>query len=359
MRRTYDLAGNVTKIDDLRPNVPAAESRSESYSYDDFYRLVAAEGSWGKVTWQWSPSGNLLSRTSNVAALNSPSTTYGTHINDGAGPHAAVKLGNRTLTYDALGRMKHDGVRSYTWNAVDQLQRVSQTDGASSESIFDASGARRIRIERDAAGKTKKTHFVSRWSEIREGKLVRFIVHGGQRIARLAPSTGQVKGATGAGVAPTAADEPPPASTMVPLFQRAAWPALARALAGGQLPLALLLLLQLAMALTLRLPLRACWARLSAAPVQLRRASAHWSSFRTFAMTLAALGFAVACASTDSEPRSVPPIEDGSVQLLSEADTLLINDPLGSLLAETSGSGAVQARFATYPFGKTRFSTSS
>ncbi len=76
-------------------------------------------------------------------------------------------------------------------------------------------------------------------------------------------------------------------------------------------------------------------------------------------MTLAALGFAVACASTDSERRSVPPIEDGSVQVLSEADTLLINDPLGSLLAETSGTGTVQARFATYPFGKTRFSTSS
>ncbi|HMR10111.1 MAG TPA: hypothetical protein PKA88_30250, partial [Polyangiaceae bacterium] len=46
VRRTYDLAGNVTKIEDLRPNVPAAENRSESYSYDDFYRLVVAEGSW-------------------------------------------------------------------------------------------------------------------------------------------------------------------------------------------------------------------------------------------------------------------------------------------------------------------------
>src|SRR5690606_679281 len=49
-----------------------------------------------------------------------------------------------------------------------------------------------------------------------------------------------------------------------------------------------------------------------------------------------------------------PPIEEGTIRGLTDADTLLFHDQLGSLLTETSGTGNVQARFAPYPYGATR-----
>jgi hypothetical protein len=58
------------------------------------------------------------------------------------------------------------------------------------ESAFDASGVRRVRVERPATGATRKTYFLDAWSEVEDGKLARFIVHGGKRIARLAATNG-------------------------------------------------------------------------------------------------------------------------------------------------------------------------
>jgi RHS repeat-associated protein len=73
---------------------------------------------------------------------------------------------------------------------------------------------------------------------------------------------------------------------------------------------------------------------------------------------VAALALAVGCGGDEAEEKS-PPIEDGTVQTLGEADRLLFNDPLGSVLAVTTGSGKVEGRFASYPFGATRFDTTA
>jgi RHS repeat-associated protein len=219
--------------------------------------------------------------------------------------------------------MLHDGERTYTWNTADQLIHVSSAQGAEVENQFDANGIRRIRSEKTAEGSTSKVLFISPWSEVRDGELVRYIVHAGRRIVRLAEDNGLAASAIRA-----RADNPRP--LLLPLLLSAK---------TGTLPV----LLALAIALL--------W--------QLRRVLQRTVRALT---PLAALAIAAACAGSDDDPHSVDASAtidlEGSVHTLTEADTLLINDPLGSLLAETNGRGEVQGRFSAYPYGVTREDTS-
>ena len=74
----------------------------------------------------------------------------------------------------------------------------------------------------------------------------------------------------------------------------------------------------------------------------------------------AALLFATACG---SEFTPAPPSNDeerpATVETLTAGDTVLVTDPLGSLLAEVDDEGEVTGRFAAYPYGLTRYDTSS
>ena len=307
----FDGAGNVQSLQDLRPAVSSDDDRSESYEYDNLYRLSGAQGSWGETRWTYSASGNLLGRTSNIAGQSAADIR-----NESPAPHAITQLGVRSLSYDALGRLSHDGDRSYTWNDADQLIAVSNASGAMLENDFDAAGIRRTRVETRASGERSTVHFISPWSEVKDGALVRYIVHADRRIARLASDTGQ-------------ATAPQPRAS--PVAREHATPSV---LTG-----ALTLLAAIALALG--------WCLRSASKTQLR-----WLA------PLAAVALLDACAADDNA-RATQLELTGSVTTLGEADTLLINDQLGTLLAETSPSGGVRARFAAYPYGVTRHDTSS
>jgi len=297
---SYDGAGNVLSVSDVRSTVPADRDRSEQYSYDNLYRLTGARGAWGSAQWVYSPSGNLLQRTSTVASLNGATLGYGV----GAGPHALTQYGSRTINYDAAGRMLSDGDRAYRWNADDQLVHVGRADGSYVDSTFDASGARRARGERFADGSTHQTVFLDAWSEVRDGKLVRFIVHGGKRVARLADGNG-APGAKPGGCA--VGDEPPPGTTL--------W-----------------LLLPCGLAVVAR-------RRRQLVP----------------AVVFVALSVLFGCSSATS---AEAPILDGTIQTLSDADELLFDDATGSLTETTTGTGTPKGSFASYPYGLSRWDDS-
>jgi RHS repeat-associated protein len=61
-----------------------------------------------------------------------------------------------------------------------------------------------------------------------------------------------------------------------------------------------------------------------------------------------------ACAAQDGPP----PILDGTIQTLGEADELFFDDAIGSLTEQTTGTGTQKATFAAFPFGLTRYDTS-
>ncbi|HEX8790106.1 MAG TPA: RHS repeat-associated core domain-containing protein, partial [Polyangiaceae bacterium] len=294
---SYDGASNILSVSDARPSIRAGRDRSEQYGYDNLYRLTTARGAWGQAHWAYSPSGNLLQRTSTVAALNAPSLAYGI----GGGPHALTRFGERTIRYDADGRMFDDGDRTYRWDANDQIVHVARGDGSYVDSTFDASGTRRTRTEHFADGTRHDTVFLDAWSEVRDGKLVRFIVHGGKRVVRLADANGAPSSKSG-GCA--VGDEPPSGASLWFL-----------------LPCSLAVMA------------RRRWRLVPAA---------------FFVIVSSVLG----CSGGAGGP---PAILDGTIQTLSDADQLLFDDATGSLAETTTGTGAAKGSFATYPYGLSRW----
>ena len=316
----YDVANNLTAVKDLRARVSAELDRSETYSYDNLYRLTSVSGSWGQTSWSYSPSGNLLSRTSDVKGQTVERFGYG----DGAGPHAVTSMDGRELHYDELGRLADDDVRSLEYNEADQLTRVEAADGSVAESVFDADGQRRIRRTSSENG-AESMIFISPWSEVKNGKLVRYIVHAEKRIARLANDNG-----TGAGAA--AASTAKADSTRAPFA------------------------LQMKLAdLASRLPSLAVG--LMALFVVLWRV---WGRRLLWVVPAAALALAGCNNDGNASSGAAVAAADGarSVQTLSESDTLLFADPLGSTIVETSGTGQVRGRFASYPYGAPRYDSS-
>jgi RHS repeat-associated protein len=233
-------------------------------------------------------------------------------------------LGERTLVFDQRGRLTNDGDRTYTWNAAEQLESVTAKSGATEENQFDAEGIRRVRVEKSKDGVERRVEFISPWSEVEDGKLVRFIVHGGRRIVRLAEANGALagSGSTAKNVAPTSSNK---------------LAALGKVLGNlGHLAMVSLALVALA-----------------------------WNGRRRWLPALARLAPALALvmfigchADAANVPASVAPEDRGTVQALSESDTVLISDQLGSLLAEANASKGVSGRFAAYPFGSTRYDSS-
>lgn len=52
-------------------------------------------------------------------------------------------------------------------------------------------------MEANAGGEKHETRFFDAWSEVRDGKLERFVVHEGERIAKLSPENGVPKDESG------------------------------------------------------------------------------------------------------------------------------------------------------------------
>ena len=113
--------------------------------------------------------------------------------------------------------MLSDGDRAYTWDANDQLVRVVASNGSSVESTFDGAGMRRLRVETTADGATHRTVLLDPWSEVHDGRLVRYVVHEGRRIAQLGATNGAPAQAGLAVTNPNAdaKDDPPPRCSLL------------------------------------------------------------------------------------------------------------------------------------------------
>jgi RHS repeat-associated protein len=153
----YDTASNITAITD---GVNGA--RSESFGYDQLYRLVSASGAYGYLTWSYDAVGNRTNQSLSGGGGFSELYSYATDSNRllsvmrGADtrsftylPSGQVARDNRnasqdfTLGYDAAGRFKQldnlaSPVATYQHNALGQ--RVLKTLPANRAFHFDQSG---------------------------------------------------------------------------------------------------------------------------------------------------------------------------------------------------------------------------
>jgi RHS repeat-associated protein len=160
MDRTYtsDNVGNVTAITD---NLEA--SRSQSFGYDNLYRLTSASGVYGGLSYAYDKVGNRLSRTRTGTNASQDSYYYfpGTNrLRTVAGDHSEL------FTYDADGNttQRVPGASNpapavtdpadYVYNSSGQ--RVQKDNSASKVFHYDMSG--QLIAETDAAGNLIKAY---------------------------------------------------------------------------------------------------------------------------------------------------------------------------------------------------------
>jgi RHS repeat-associated protein len=134
------------KVGRIKTIVGLTTSDSWNYVYDDLGRLTSADNVGNNAldeTYTYSPTGNLLSRT-RIGTYTYPA---GTAVR----PHAATKIGAKTIGYDANGNMLTDGTRTLDWDRSNLLASVTQGTSAVTFS-YGPDGARAIKNW--ATGKT-------------------------------------------------------------------------------------------------------------------------------------------------------------------------------------------------------------
>jgi len=179
----YDTASNITRIIDQRA-VKTPEDRGADYRYDDLYRLTAATAPAWSEQYQYNPIGNMTFK-SDLGAMG-----YGAH---GAGPHALTSAGNTVYGYDANGNLASKPGFAYQFDPKDRLARVDRSaDGAVVEYAYDYRQQRRRKTV-SLNGRSDTTLYVDRYSELRQGRLVKNIYAGERLVARVfaGPSSSQ------------------------------------------------------------------------------------------------------------------------------------------------------------------------
>jgi len=101
LRLTLDATSRVTRVADLRPQVPAAESQTVAYTFDDRYRLTAAQDAVATTTWKLDDTAKILSiESGHQDAWLNVTNTYG---ENGAGPDQLTHHGTEALVHDQAG----------------------------------------------------------------------------------------------------------------------------------------------------------------------------------------------------------------------------------------------------------------
>jgi len=182
----HDPASNVLRIDDRRDLEPS-ELVSQSFEYDDLYRLTKANVAGGGISWSYDVVGNITGRLSTLpdGKFHEPEMLYG----DGAGPYALTAAGDARYEYDANGNLTGMPGQALQFDAEDRLVRVAKDDGTAVEMVYDHSGQRRIKRVVSSGGDVAETLYVDPLYEVRDGTPFRYVWAGGRRIARVESGT--------------------------------------------------------------------------------------------------------------------------------------------------------------------------
>jgi RHS repeat-associated protein len=132
----YDSAGNLLRVDDLRPAGPAVAPASRSYAYDALNRLVHAQGGPPQAPYDhqfgYDAIGNLVR---NDAWRPDPISYTGARL---------TGAGTDQFDYDANGCLVSRPGMTLEYDAREMLRRVTRADGMVIEFSYDPS-ARRLR----------------------------------------------------------------------------------------------------------------------------------------------------------------------------------------------------------------------
>jgi RHS repeat-associated protein len=314
---TLDAASRITGLEDGRSNVAAVASLTSRFGYDDRYRLVSATDRVATTTWQYD-------NVSNILAVESGHEEAGLNVSNkfgeaGAGPDQLTHFGDEAIGYDAAGRVTKDGERTLSWDAKGRLVKIVRGE-VTEEYVYDHADVRALK-RTTRGGVTETVRYIAKDAEERDGKLVRYVFLGEQRIARLDSLPGErgaIAPAAGTALRPTQDRRPP-------------WELAWLALGAG------------ALVVVLR---RKRW---SADDITFTRFSAgRWGAAVLAAGTLAP---ACQCSGESSGGQS----EAGPIDQLPADAVLYLNNRQGSPLVTTNAAGAVVREVAYHPYGSIRY----
>jgi RHS repeat-associated protein len=198
----YDGVGNITFIKDQRSEFPVKEQNtSQSFQYDDLYRLTQSEGTgFGVIDYVYDKIGNMIWAGSPASGkpghiddphVNLDTISYGTRINvDGAGPHAATgykgyeKDKGQSYLYDKNGNFLRDNENEYLFDGKNQLILLK---GANKEIScrYDYAG-KRVAKSIEKQGKLESSNFfINKYAEIRDGNLYKYVFLNDNRVAQI------------------------------------------------------------------------------------------------------------------------------------------------------------------------------
>lgn len=217
---TYDGVSNITGIADGRSDetldslgaelgVGSSDARkfnsTQSFIYDSLYRLTRATNPdvYGTINHRYDRIGNMIKQDAalldadplmNLGVMASGGTAgtsnrVGRKSGDQPGPHAITGTekgpnGALTFTYDDNGNMLNDRETALSWDYKDRL--ISLTNGSTTARYtYDYTDTRKRKLVEDTdKGSESEVLYIDKLSEVRGGKLVKYIYAGSNRLAR-------------------------------------------------------------------------------------------------------------------------------------------------------------------------------
>lgn len=179
---TFDQVSNILGMVDARPSRTAVNDQTQTFIYDNLYRLTHATGTYGQIDYDYDSIGNLIRQSSTVTdeRLDLGEMRYG---ENGAGPHALTSVASDTYRYDANGNQLGTANSTYTWNARDWLVAVAD-EASTSTYAYDADG-QRLRQTVSRSGVMTTTLYPGQYAELRGDQFIRYIFDNQQRIAQI------------------------------------------------------------------------------------------------------------------------------------------------------------------------------
>ncbi|MCP4702430.1 MAG: hypothetical protein GY862_37055 [Gammaproteobacteria bacterium] len=218
---TYDSVSNITHIDDLRdtatlgllgaePGMSQTEAlrfnATQQFAYDNLYRLTQAQNLqvYGTLNYQYDRIGNMIHKQAelltpdplmNLGSMENGGSASGAFNRGGRkpgdppGPHAVTATtlgpdGPLQFSYDDNGNMTRERSSVLAWDYKDRL--VGLHKGAlQAEYRYDYGDSRKKKQVFDQeSGSLNEIYYIDSTCEIRDGRLVKYILAGSNRIAR-------------------------------------------------------------------------------------------------------------------------------------------------------------------------------
>lgn len=140
----YDDANRLTKTT-LPNGVKAGYAYNDADQLTGIAWLKANDTQIGDLGYGYDAYGKLVARTGSFVSQNLPSASTGANAFDDN--NRQTQYNGQTLSYDANGNLTSDGVRTFIWNARDQLVEIKQGNNTLASFQYDATGRRIGRLE--------------------------------------------------------------------------------------------------------------------------------------------------------------------------------------------------------------------